>query len=206
VSNFLRRLVTDREFFVLEEVEQVSILRLCSKDGTNRLSRACVVSLTAAIHKLAHNPRPLIITGNQKFFSVGADLEEIAALAAVPAFEFSRIGQSLMQSVERFPSSVWAAISGYCMGGGLDLALACHRRIASPDAIFGHRGAALGLITGWAGTQRLPRLVSKGIALEIFLATERISARRAREIGLIDAIADDPVLEALRRIQTTDEG
>ena len=87
------------------------------------------------------------------------------------------------------------------MGGGLDLALACHRRIAAPHAVFGHRGAALGLITGWGGTQRLPRLIGKGRALELFIAAEKISAARAVKLGLVDAIADDPFGEALRRLQ-----
>src|SRR5712691_11121148 len=89
------------------------------------------------------------------------------------------------------------------MGGGLDLALACHRRIAEPNAVFGHRGAALGLITGWGGTQRLPRLIGKGRALELFVAAERISAARALEIGLVDAIADDPLAEARRRFASS---
>ena len=88
------------------------------------------------------------------------------------------------------------------MGGGLDLALACHHRIASPDAIFGHRGAALGLITGWGGTQRLPRLIGKGRALEMFVAAEKISAKNALRMGLIEAIADDPVAEAVRRLES----
>ncbi len=101
-----------------------------------------------------------------------------------------------MAAIEHFPAPVYAAVSGYCMGGGLDLALACHCRIATPNAIFGHRGAALGLITGWGGTQRLPRLISKGRALEIFVTAEKINAQRALEIGLIDAIADNPVAEA----------
>jgi enoyl-CoA hydratase len=87
------------------------------------------------------------------------------------------------------------------MGGGLDLALACHRRIASPHAVFGHRGPALGLITGWGGTQRLPRIVGKGVALELFVAAEKISARRALAVGLVEALADDPVGEALQRIR-----
>ena len=87
------------------------------------------------------------------------------------------------------------------MGGGLDLALACHRRIASPHAVFGHRGAALGLITGWGGTQRLPRLIGKGRALEMFVAAEKIGAPQALRIGLLDAIAEDPVAEALQRIR-----
>ena len=84
---------------------------------------------------------------------------------------------------------------------GLDLALACQRRIAAPHAVFGHRGAALGLMTGWGGTQRLPRLIGKGRAMELFVAAEKISAARALEIGLVDAIADDPVAEAMRRLQ-----
>ncbi len=197
----MRPLAGGGEFFVLEETEPASLLRLRSRDGTNRLSRARLHSLTNAVQELTKYSRPLIITGNEKFFSVGADLQEIAALTAAEALEFSRMGQSLMQALEQFPSPVYAAISGYCMGGGLDLALACHHRIASPHAIFGHRGAALGLITGWGGTQRLPRLVGKGVALEMFVAAEKPSAPRALEIGLVDAVEDDPVAEALRRIQ-----
>jgi enoyl-CoA hydratase/carnithine racemase len=86
------------------------------------------------------------------------------------------------------------------MGGGLDLALACDCRIASPHTVFGHRGAALGLITGWGGTQRMPRLIGKARALEMFITAEKLTARQALHIGLIDAIADDPVAEAVRRI------
>ena len=108
------------------------------------------------------------------------------------------MGQVLMNTVERFPAPVIAAVHGYCMGGGLDLALACHRRIASPHAIFGHRGAALGLITGWGGTQRLPRLVGKTKALEILVAAEKLHATEAKRIGLVDVIADDPVEAAIR--------
>jgi len=110
------------------------------------------------------------------------------------------MGQALMNTVACFPAPVFAALSGYCLGGGLDLALACHRRIASPDAVFGHRGAALGLITGWGGTQRLPRLVGKAKALQMFLAAEKIHARDALRIGLVDAVSEDPVAEAVRSI------
>ena len=103
-----------------------------------------------------------------------------------------------MNAIASFPATVIAAVEGHCMGGGLDLALACHRRIASPHAIFGHRGAALGLITGWGGTQRLPRLIGKGRALELFVAAEKITARRALEIGLVETIAQHPLDEAMR--------
>src|SRR5260370_27204575 len=104
-----------------------------------------------------------------------------------------------MPALGRFPAPVYAAISGYCMGGGLDLALACHYRIASPHAVFGRRGAGLGLITGWGGTQRLPRLVGKACPLEMFVAAEKVTAQQALRIGLIDAMADDPVAEAVQR-------
>jgi enoyl-CoA hydratase/carnithine racemase len=149
---------------------------------------------------MAHANLPIVITGNHRFFSAGADLNEIAALNGPAAYEFSKMGQTLMMEIEHFPAPVFAAISGYCMGGGLDLALACHFRIASPHAVFGHRGAALGLITGWGGTQRLPRLVGKPRALQMFVAAEKVSSREAFRIGLVDAIADDPVAEAIRRI------
>ena len=104
---------------------------------------------------------------------------------------------SLMAEIADFPAPVYAAISGYCMGGGLDLALACHHRIASPDSIFGHRGAALGLITGWGGTQRLPRLIGRGRALQMFVAAEKLNANDAMGLGLVDAIHENPVVAAI---------
>lgn len=188
-------------FFEVEHADP-RILRFVSPDSTNRLTRACILALTSALDELYEQPRPLIITGNRQFFSVGADLNEIAALTGPAAYEFSAMGQALMNSIASYPSPVIAAIEGHCMGGGLDLALACHRRITAPHAVFGHRGTALGLMTGWGGTQRLPRLIGKGSALELFIAAEKISAARALEIGLVDAIADDPVAEAVRRCQS----
>jgi enoyl-CoA hydratase/carnithine racemase len=192
-------------FFRIEFDGPAHVLRLTSPDGTNRLTRACVLALTVAIDELKDELkkqfRPLIIAGNRQFFSVGADLNEIAALTGPEAYEFSAMGQALMNSIASYPVPVIAAIEGHCMGGGLDLALACHRRITAPHAVFGHRGAALGLMTGWGGTQRLPRLIGKSRALELFIAAEKVSAARAIEIGMVDAIAGDPVAEALHRLQ-----
>ena len=196
--------------FSLELHGSVHVLRLESEDGTNRLTRRRVLVLTSEITRLARQaspsgsgPKPmagLVIAGNTRFFSAGADLAEISALDGRSAYEFSKMGQSMMSAIAAFPAPVYAAIAGYCMGGGLDLALACHHRIASPHAIFGHRGAALGLITGWGGTQRLPRLIGRGRALEMFVAAEKISAKHALEIGLVDAVADDPIAETLRSL------
>jgi enoyl-CoA hydratase/carnithine racemase len=187
--------------FKLEEIYGIRLLRLVSDDRTNQLTHMVVLALTEAISELANQDRPLVIAGNERFFSAGADLREIAALDARSAYEFSKIGHALMSQIENFPAPVYAAISGYCMGGGLDLALACRHRIASPHAVFGHRGAALGLITGWGGTQRLPRLIRRAAALQMFVAAEKLGASQALRIGLVDAIADDPIAETIRRIQ-----
>jgi len=188
-------------FYELEHLDNATILRLRSTDGTNRLTRACVLVLSHAIRDLAPEAKPLIIAGNQKFFSAGADLVEIASLTALEAYHFSQMGQDLMNAVERFPAPVYAAIEGYCMGGGLDLALACHHRIASPHAVFGHRGAALGLVTGWGGTQRLPRLIGKARALQMFVCAEKLHAAEALSIGLLDSVMDDPVSSCITRAE-----
>jgi enoyl-CoA hydratase len=186
-------------FFSVDKETDALVLRLRSQDATNRLTRACVLALINVLRELEQEA-PLVITGNGRFFSAGAELEEIAALDGPAAYDFSKMGQELMGLLEKRRAPVWAAVSGYCMGGGFDLALACHRRIASPHAVFGHRGAALGLITGWGGTQRLPRLIGKARALEMFVAAEKINAKQALEAGLVEAVAVDPVAEALRRI------
>jgi len=187
-------------FFSVQLEGEIFRLRLQSGNGTNRLTRECVLALTEMVQNLTSQAYPLVICGNEKFFSAGADLGEIAALDGPSAYRFAQMGQELMGAIESFPAPVFSAISGYCMGGGLDLALACHRRIAAPNAVFGHRGAALGLITGWGGTQRLPRLVGKNRALQMFVAAEKIAAQEALRIGLVQAVAEDPVKEAVREI------
>jgi enoyl-CoA hydratase/carnithine racemase len=180
------------------------IIGLESEDGTNRLTRALVNSLADEIEHFgssgrntAYPPLALIIDGNSKFFSAGADLNEISRLTGPEAYEFALMGQRLMNAVDRYPAPVIASIQGYCMGGGLDLALSCDYRICSPNALFGHRGAALGIVTGWGGTQRLPRLVGKSRAMQMFLAAEKIHAEKALEIGLVDAISPEPLRTAI---------
>lgn len=187
----------------LERRDDLAALRLVSADGSNRLTLKTINRLTTAVETLAPGGLPLVLCGNQRFFSAGADLNEIASLHGVSALEFARSGQRLMDAIDGYPALTIAAIEGYCMGGGLDLALACDGRIASPHAIFGHRGAALGIITGWGGTQRLPRLVGRARAMQNFLAAETIHAERALAIGLVDAIAADPVSAAMARIRSS---
>ena len=188
----------ENRLYDLELHGDAAVLRLTSEDGMNRLTSARVKALTAAVEELAlRPPARLVMAGNAHFFSAGADLNEIAALTGPQALGFACMGQRLMNAVAHFPALTIAAVHGYCMGGGLDLALACHRRIAGPHALFGHRGAALGLVTGWGGTQRLPRLIGKARALQMFLAAEKLGAKRALEIGLADEIAQDPLTAAL---------
>lgn len=195
-------LIPDREHFLVTRDRDCNIVTLISPDGMNRLTKETVISLKEEVRELTSNPvpKPLIIRGERNF-SAGADLNEIAKLTGREACEFSAMGQALMHAIAGYPATVIAAIEGHCMGGGLDLALACHRRIAAPTAVFGHRGAALGLITGWGGTQRLPRLIGKGKALELFVIGEKLTAQRALDIRMIDTIATDPLVEALRQAQ-----
>jgi enoyl-CoA hydratase/carnithine racemase len=191
----------------LSRTSGCAVLQLVSLDGTNILSMARVEALLAAVEELRREAesgalRGVVITGNEKFFSVGADLKEISQLSGPAAFAFSRRGQELMLMVDRFPVPVIAAIWGYCMGGSMDLALACDCRIAAPNAVFGHRGARLGVITGWGGTQRLPRLIGRARALQMFLLAEMVPAEEALRIGLVDKIAENPVAEAVMSVTT----
>jgi enoyl-CoA hydratase/carnithine racemase len=186
-----------------------AVLELVSADHTNKLGIAAVMEILEYVRKLQDEAecgrlKALIITGNDKFFSAGADLKEIARVSGPEAFEFSRTGQRLMNSIDNFPVPVIAAIRGYCMGGGMDLALACDYRIAAPHAVFGHRGASLGVITGWGGTQRLPRLIGKPRALQMFLLAEMVGAEEALRIGLVDQIVANPVAEVLLRYGDSD--
>jgi len=137
----------------------------------------------------------LIFTGQEDVFASGADLREIARLSSDTAREFGFYGQSLMNKITN--TNAVAAVNGFCFGGALDLALACRQRIAAPTAQFSHPGANLGIMTGWGGTQRLPRLVGQAAALEMFFTAKRVSADEALKIGLIDRISINPLETAL---------
>jgi enoyl-CoA hydratase/carnithine racemase len=170
----------------------ILLLTLESDDGFPRLERRILAEIEAQIVNLAEQ-RELagaVLTGTERAFAVGAEISELASLTPASAFEFARRGQGVMRAVANSPKPVVAAIRGYCMGGGLDLALACHARIASRDAVFAHPGGSLGIITGWGGTQRLPRLIGTARALEFFTTARRMTSREAHEIGLVDYIGD----------------
>jgi len=195
--------------FILSRERSCAILWLTSPDQTNKLSLAVITALTTCVAGLRVEAErgdigSLIVTGNDRFFSAGADLNEISRLTGPEALAFARLGQKLTGLLDGFPVPVIAAIRGYCMGGGMDVALACDYRIAEPNAVFGHRGASLGLITGWGGTQRLPRLIGKPRALQMFLLAEKITAEDALRIGLVNQISPDPVRQAMAHVQMED--
>jgi enoyl-CoA hydratase/carnithine racemase len=144
--------------------------------------------------------RGIIFTGSEDVFASGADLREIAAIKPEGAVDLARRGQDLFAKIAEIPRTA-AAINGFCFGGALDLALSCKVRIASPNAVFSHPGANLGIMTGWGGTQRLPRLIGEARALEMFFLAKRVSTAEALLIGLIDDISDDPAAAALRKIR-----
>ena len=176
------------------------IVRFTRPEIRNRLSASVMSELHKIIDDCANNEglSTVIFTGTGNVFASGADLREIAAVTPATAAEFARNGQALMSKIVALPQRTVAAINGYCFGGALDLALACDRRVASPDARFAHPGTGLGIITGWGGTQRLPRLVGTAFALELFFTAAPITADRALGIGLVDEIADDPLARAIR--------
>jgi enoyl-CoA hydratase len=186
--------------------EGVSLFTLESDDGFPRLERKILAEIKTRITNVAENHElaGAVITGTERAFSTGAEITELAELTPSEAFEFARYGQSVMQAIAGSLKPVVAAIRGYCMGGGLDLALACHARIASPDSVFAHPGGSLGIITGWGGTQRLPRLIGRARALDILVTGLRLSGNEAHEWGLVTRItpANAVVSEAIREART----
>jgi enoyl-CoA hydratase len=133
--------------------------------------------------------KAVIITGGgEKAFVAGADINELAKMTPISGKATASKGQGVFFEIERFPKPVIAAINGYALGGGCELALACHIRIASDKAQIGLPEVTLGIIPGYGGTQRLARLVGKGKALEIICTAERVSAADAEKIGLVNKV------------------
>jgi enoyl-CoA hydratase len=161
----------------------------------NSLSIATLSKLDSLLSLLINKPalKTIIFTGVEDVFLSGANIRDLSTLDPVSAREFSSLGQKLFQSLSDAPQLTIAAINGYCMGGGLDFALACDIRLAASTAVFAHPGARLGIITGWGGTQ-LPRLIGKARAIEFFVTARLLVSNEALRIGLITGIFD-PVIE-----------
>jgi enoyl-CoA hydratase len=140
----------------------------------------------------------VVITGaGDKAFVAGADISELATLGPVEAKEFALRGQAVFSRLERLNKPVIAAVNGYALGGGCELAMACHLRVATTNAVFGQPEVKLGLIPGYGGTQRLPRLVGRGRALEILLTGRNVNAEEATRIGLANVVCEPADLEGV---------
>lgn len=174
-------------------------------DKLNALNAATIEELDRAIGALADDAavRGIILTGAGRAFVAGADIGELAALDASGARALSLRGQAVFARFEASPKPVIAAVNGFALGGGCELAMACHVRLASEAARFGQPEVKLGLIPGYGGTQRLPRLVGPGMAAQLLLTGEIIDAAEAARIGLVNrVVAADALLataEALVR-------
>jgi enoyl-CoA hydratase len=178
-------LLTDREFY--------SIITLNRPAQLNCLTAGMLDELSVIIKSLHDNISlcTLIITGRDGVFSVGADLNQVATLDATTAYEFSRRGQSLLSDLNGAAPIVIAAIDGFCLGGGLDIALSCDLRYATPRSSFQHPGVKRGIITGWGGTQRLPRLIGAAATRRLLVSGEAVGSDEALRIGLINGVRAD---------------
>jgi enoyl-CoA hydratase len=196
----------DLQNVICEVKDGLAVVTVNRPDKLNALNRQTLEDLSKAFDSAEHDPsvKAVVLTGaGEKAFVAGADITEIASLDAQAGRNFALFGQTLFRAIETFPKPVVAAVNGFALGGGCELAMACHLRLASEGASFGQPEVGLGVIPGYGGTQRLPRLVPKGVALELLLTGDRIDARRAFEIGLVNAVTSKEELlakaEALAR-------
>ena len=177
---------------VVEERDALAVIRINRPAQRNSLSVKTLSDLDDAFTSLSarEDVSAVVFTGTGDAFASGADIRELQFLNPDSARAFAERGQNLFQRIAEARQLTIAAVNGYCMGGGLDLALACRVRVASHAAVFAHPGARLGIITGWGGTQRLPRLIGAARALEMFLTARRLSGEEAFASGLVSRLGD----------------
>lgn len=168
-------------------------------DKLNALNRETIGELTLAFRQAQQDDavRVVVLAGTgEKAFVAGADIAEMTGLTPVQAQTFSHAGQALMRTIEGLGKPVVAKIQGYALGGGMELAMACHLRVASEKAKFGQPEIGLGLIPGFGGTQRLTRLTGRGVALELCLLGQQIDAARAERLGIVTRVVAAEELDA----------
>lgn len=171
-------------------------------DKLNALNRATLEALDTAFSEAAADPavRVVVLTGaGPKAFVAGADIAEMNGLSAVQGRDFALLGQRLMRRIERMPKPVIGKINGFALGGGLELAMACHLRVASETAKVGQPEIHLGLMPGFGGSQRLLRLCGRAAALELCLLGTPITAARAAQLGIVNEVV--PAAELDARVQ-----
>lgn len=190
--------MNEQSLIAVEAHGSIAVVRVNRPDKLNALNAQTIAQLDTAVRRIAADGamRGVILTGSgEKAFVAGADIAELAQMGPLTGIDVSRAGQATFRMLEQLSKPVIAAVNGFALGGGLELALACHIRIASAKARFGLPEVKLGIIPGYGGTVRLPRLVGKGRALELILTGEMIDAEEAFRIGLVNrVVAPDQLL------------
>ena len=193
---------------ILETEGKTAIISINRPESLNALNAQTIQELSEAFGDLNADKeiRVIILTGSgEKSFVAGADIKEFSDYGTAAAEDLSRKGQEILfDKIENLHKPVIAAVNGFALGGGLELAMACHIRYASENAKLGLPEVTLGLIPGYGGTQRLPKLVGKGLANEMIFSAKMISAQRAKEIGLVnDVFAAEELLAKTKELATT---
>lgn len=190
------------QFLTVDVTDRVATLTINRPDKLNALNDATMAELGQAVEALeaSNDVAAIVVTGAGRAFVAGADISELRAKSATEAYALARRGQEIFRRLETSPKPVIAAVNGFALGGGCELAMACHLRLASEAAKFGQPEVKLGVIPGYGGTQRLTRLVGRGRALQLLLSGEMIDAAEAYRIGLVNRVvgANDSVVEVAR--------
>jgi enoyl-CoA hydratase len=184
------------------ENDGIALLTVSRPEKLNALNRVTMQEIATAVSELSSNDsvKGIIFTGSgEKAFVAGADINELAEADPLRSIDVAMAGQQLLRRIETLGKPSIAAINGFALGGGLELAMACTMRVASPNARFGQPEVKLGIIAGYGGTQRLPRLIGRGRALELLLTGDMIDAAEAYRIGLVNRVVDAPELLNLCR-------
>lgn len=183
--------MTELSFVRIERDAELAVVTIDRQDKLNALNADVVSEIGEAFASLRDDDsvRGVVLIGaGQKAFVAGADIAELAKMDSISGVRVSRDGQEVFRAIERFPKPVVAAVGGFALGGGFELALACHLRIASENARFGLPEVGLGIIPGYGGTIRLARLSGLGRAIELTLTGEMFDAKRALELGVVSAV------------------
>ncbi|MCK6543874.1 enoyl-CoA hydratase-related protein [bacterium] len=191
------------QYLTLEIAEKIAIVGLNNPPG-NSLKMPLLQELDRMMDELHANPevKVIVITGAGKTFASGADIEEISKLTSQQqAKEMSAFGQKVFLKIENGPKPVIAAINGFCLGGGLELAMSCHMRVASDRSFMGLPEITLGIIPGFGGTQRLPRIVGLSKASQMILSGDQVRSEEALAIGLVNmVVSKDTLLDDVKKL------